>query len=141
MSCGADFANADPADAPLNGPLFIGVETVFGGTIHSAAKSAMACDDNARKGLASAPAGRIKKLDDAIEELDQACSLIWPELVKITPWGDSFIGTAPSGREVEVERRHLWAHEPEGAVAVEIEVRDVGARTGAEARALITPPR
>ena len=77
----------------------------------------------------------------AIEELDQACSLIWPELVKITPWGDTFTGTAPSGREVEVERRYLWAHEPAGAVAVEIEVRDIGARTGAEARALITPPR
>jgi hypothetical protein len=77
----------------------------------------------------------------AIEELDQACSLIWPELVKITPWGDTFTGIAPSGREVEVERRYLWAHEPAGAVAVEIEVRDIGARTGAEARALITPPR
>ncbi|MFN3668934.1 MAG: hypothetical protein ACK4VY_06460 [Brevundimonas sp.] len=77
----------------------------------------------------------------AIEELDQACSLIWPELVKITPWGDAFVGIAPSGREVEVERRYLWAHEPAGAVAVEVEVREIGARTGAEARALITPPR
>lgn len=77
----------------------------------------------------------------AIEELDQACSLIWPELVKVTPWGDTFTGIAPSGREVEVERRYLWAHEPVGAVAVEIEVREIGARTGAEARALITPPR
>jgi len=76
----------------------------------------------------------------AIEELDQACSLIWPELVKITPWGDTFTGVAPSGREVEVERRYLWAHEPEGAVAVEVEVRDPAARTGAEARALITGP-
>lgn len=75
----------------------------------------------------------------AIEELDQACSLIWPELAKITPWGDSFIGIAPSGREVEIERRYLWAHEPEGSVSVEVEVRDVGARTGAEAKALITP--
>ena len=70
----------------------------------------------------------------AIEELDQACSLIWPEIQKITPWGDTFIGIAPSGREVEVERRYLWAHAPEGSVAV-------GARTGAEARALISPPR
>ncbi len=77
----------------------------------------------------------------ALEELEQACSLIWPELVKITPWGDSFVGTAPSGREVEVERRYLWADEPEGAIVVEVEVRDIGARTGAETRALITPPR
>jgi hypothetical protein len=77
----------------------------------------------------------------AIEELDSACAMPWPDMKKVTPWGDSFVGIAPSGREVEIERRYLWAHEPEGAVAVEIEVRDLGARTGAEARALITPPR
>jgi hypothetical protein len=77
----------------------------------------------------------------AIEELDAACALPWPDMKKVTPWGDSFVGIAPSGREVEIERRYLWAHEPAGAVAVEIEIRDVGARTGAEARALITPPR
>lgn len=75
----------------------------------------------------------------AIEELDAACALPWPDIRKITPWGDSFTGFAPSGREVEVERRYLWAHEPEGAVAVEVEVRAVGDRHGAEARALITP--
>ena len=50
----------------------------------------------------------------AIEELDQACSLIWPELVKITPWGDTFTGIAPSGREVEVERRYLWPMSRQG---------------------------
>ena len=77
----------------------------------------------------------------AIEELDIACALPWPDMKKITPWGDSFTGFAPSGREVEIERRYLWAHEPEGAVAVEVEVRDRNAPTGAEAKALITPPR
>lgn len=75
----------------------------------------------------------------ALEELDAACALPWPDIRKITPWGDSFTGFAPSGREVEIERRYLWAHEPEGSVSVEVEVRDVGARTGAEAKALITP--
>ena len=77
----------------------------------------------------------------AIEELDAACALPWPDMKKVTPWGDSFTGLAPSGREVEIERRYLWAHAPEGSIAVEVEVRDVGARTGAEASALITPPR
>ncbi len=76
----------------------------------------------------------------AIEELDQACALPWPDIKAITPWGDTFTGIVPSGREVEVERRYLWAHEPEGAVAVEVEVRDLVARASAEARALITPP-
>lgn len=76
----------------------------------------------------------------ANEELDAACAMPWPDIKAITPWGDSFTGFAPSGREVEVERRYLWAHEPEGAVAVEVEVRDPAARSGAEAKALITPP-
>lgn len=76
----------------------------------------------------------------AIEELDAACALPWPDMKAITPWGDTFEGVAPSGREVEIERRYLWAHEPEGAIAVEVEVRAVGARQGAEAKALITPP-
>lgn len=75
----------------------------------------------------------------ALEELDAACALPWPDIRKITPWGDSFTGFAPSGREVEVERRYLWAHDDQGSVAVEVEVRAVGARQGAEARALITP--
>ncbi|MBA4804525.1 MAG: hypothetical protein H2038_07750 [Brevundimonas sp.] len=75
----------------------------------------------------------------ALEELDAACALPWPDIRKITPWGDSFTGFAPSGREVEIERRYLWAHDSEGSVAVEVEVRAVGARQGAEARALITP--
>ncbi|MBJ7446727.1 MAG: hypothetical protein JHC81_04260 [Brevundimonas sp.] len=76
----------------------------------------------------------------AIEELDAACAMPWSDLKAVTPWGDIFTGFAPSGREVEVERRYLWAHQLEGAVAVEVEVRDMGARTGAEAKALITPP-
>lgn len=76
----------------------------------------------------------------AIEELDAACAMPWPDIKKITPWGDSFTGFAPSGREVEVERRYLWAHAPEGSVSVEVEVRDLGTRTGAEAKALITAP-
>ncbi|WP_343053146.1 hypothetical protein [Brevundimonas lenta] len=75
----------------------------------------------------------------ALEELDAACALPWPDIKKITPWGDTFTGVAPSGREVEIERRYLWAHDPEGSVSVEIEVRDVGGTRSAEARALITP--
>ena len=70
----------------------------------------------------------------AEEELAAACALPFAEVVKITPWGDTFTGFAPSGREVEVERRYLWAHAPEGAVSVEVEVRDLIARTGVEAK-------
>ncbi len=77
----------------------------------------------------------------AAEELDAACALPWPDVIKVTPWGDSFMGYAPSGREVEVVRRYIWAHEPAGSVVVEVEVRDLEARAGAEARALLTDPK
>ena len=77
----------------------------------------------------------------AIEELDAACAMPWPDLKAVTPWGDIFTGFAPSGREVEVERRYLWAVEPAGGVVVEVEVRDPAARAGAEAKALLTEHR
>ena len=76
----------------------------------------------------------------AEEELASACALTWPELKRITPWGDSFEGFAPSGRTVEVERRYLWAVDPKGAIVVEVEVRDAAAREGVEARALLHAP-
>lgn len=78
--------------------------------------------------------GDAELIEMAEEELAAACALPFAEILKITPWGDSFTGFAPSGREVEVERRYLWAHAPEGAVSVEVEVRDLIARTGAEAK-------
>lgn len=76
----------------------------------------------------------------AHEELNAACALTWPELKRITPWGDSFEGFAPSGRTVEVERRYLWALDPEGAIIVEVEVRDAAAREGVETRAILHAP-
>lgn len=76
----------------------------------------------------------------AHEELNAACALSWPELKRITPWGDSYEGFAPSGRTVEVERRYLWALDPEGAIIVEVEVRDAAAREGAETRAILHAP-
>lgn len=76
----------------------------------------------------------------AHEELNAACALTWPELKRITPWGDSFEGFAPSGRTVEIERRYLWALDPEGAIIVEVEVRDAAAREGVETRAILHAP-
>lgn len=77
----------------------------------------------------------------ANEELDAACAMPFVEVRKITPWGDSYEGFAPSGRTVEVERRYLWALDPEGAIIVEVEVRDAAAREGVEARAVLHAPR
>lgn len=81
-------------------------------------------------------------IDMALEELDAACALNWAEIRRITPWGDAFEGYAASGRQVEVERRYLWVHEPAGAVLVEVEVRALPERerAGAEVSRLLLPP-
>ena len=77
----------------------------------------------------------------AIEELDAACALSWAEMKRIAPWGDTYGGLTAGGLEVEVERRDIWAHQPEGAIAIEVEVRLPGTRHGAEARAVVEPDR
>ena len=45
----------------------------------------------------------------ARDELDRALTLSWRELSKVTPWGDTFDGVSPAGREVQVERNYVWA--------------------------------
>ena len=58
----------------------------------------------------------------AHDELERACSLSWRELFKVTPWGDTFDGISPAGRDVQVERNYLWAAEPGGDVLCEVRV-------------------
>ncbi len=58
----------------------------------------------------------------AEDELARACTLSWRELIKVTPWGDTYEGFAPSGQAVEVERNYLWADAPGGDVLVEVVV-------------------
>ena len=89
------------------------------------------------------PAPHADELSEmAIEELDAACGLLWVEMKAITPWGDVYEGMAPSGREVEIERRYLWENgQPGGGIVIEVEVRDPALQTGAGARAVIGPPQ
>jgi hypothetical protein len=58
----------------------------------------------------------------AEDELARACTLTWLALSKITPWGDTYEGFAPSGRPVQVERNYVWANEAGGDVLVEVVV-------------------
>ena len=58
----------------------------------------------------------------AIEEIDRACTLGWKELSAHTPWGDTFDGFTPQGREVCIERGYLWDGEPGGDIRVEVTV-------------------
>jgi len=58
----------------------------------------------------------------AREELERASTLGWKELSRHTPWGDSFEGFTPAGREVSFERSYLWEGEAGGDIRVEVTV-------------------
>lgn len=58
----------------------------------------------------------------AREELERACTLGWAQLKAHTPWGDTFEGFTPAGREVSFERSYLWDGEPGGDIRVEVTV-------------------
>jgi len=58
----------------------------------------------------------------ADEELDRAMTLGWKELARLTPWGDTYEGFTPEGREVSFERSYLWEAETGGDIRVEVTV-------------------
>jgi hypothetical protein len=58
----------------------------------------------------------------AQDEMDRACTLGWRDLASHTPWGDTFDGFTPAGREVCFERSYLWDSEPRGDIRVEVVV-------------------
>lgn len=61
--------------------------------------------------------------DLAADELAQAISIHWRELIKVTPWGDTYQALASGGEEVEVERNYLWFKDPGGDVMCEVTAR------------------
>jgi hypothetical protein len=58
----------------------------------------------------------------AEEEIGRAMTLGWRELSKLTPWGDTFEGFTPEGREVCFERSYLWEADRGGDIRVEVTV-------------------
>ncbi|MDX9997256.1 MAG: hypothetical protein WCY15_01080 [Phenylobacterium sp.] len=58
----------------------------------------------------------------AAEEIERACTLGWRQLSVHTPWGDTFEGFTPAGREVCFERSYLWDEEAGGDIRVEVAV-------------------
>ena len=57
----------------------------------------------------------------ARDEIERACTLGWRELARHTPWGDTYEGFTPDGREVCFERTYLWDDEP-GLSDIRVEV-------------------
>ena len=58
----------------------------------------------------------------AQDELSRAMTLTWRDLNKVIPWGDTFEGISPAGRNVEVERNYLWVDEIGGDILCEVAV-------------------
>ena len=58
----------------------------------------------------------------ALEELERAATLGWRALSKHTPWGDTFEGFTPEGREVCFERTYLWEADEGGDIRIEVTV-------------------
>ena len=58
----------------------------------------------------------------AEDELERALDLRWSDLARVTPWGDTFEGFAPSGRAVLMERNYLWAEAEGGDIVCEVAV-------------------
>jgi hypothetical protein len=58
----------------------------------------------------------------AQEELERAVTLSRKDMAECTPWGDTYEGYTPAGREVCFERNYLWAAEPGGDICVEVVV-------------------
>ncbi|TAJ72403.1 MAG: hypothetical protein EPO51_09880 [Phenylobacterium sp.] len=58
----------------------------------------------------------------AEDELDRAMTLGWPQLSKHTPWGDTFEGFTPEGREVCFDRAYMWEGDTGGDIRVEVTV-------------------
>ena len=71
----------------------------------------------------------------AEEELNAACTLGWRALASVTPWGDTYEGFAPGGRNVLIERNYIWKTEPGGDILVEIAVYPGPSRYDSAARA------
>jgi hypothetical protein len=73
----------------------------------------------------------------AEDELSRALSLSWRALSKVAPWGDSFEGISPAGRDVIVERSYLWQADVGGDLLCEVAVfggesrREFGAKVSA----------
>ena len=58
----------------------------------------------------------------AEDEIERACTLAWRDLADHTPWGDTFEGFTPAGREVCFERSYLWEEQAGGDIRVEVVV-------------------
>ncbi len=75
----------------------------------------------------------------AEDELDRAVTLEWRQLAKHLPWGDTYEGISPGGRDVCFERTYLWEGESGGDIRVEVTVFEPRAYEGGVKRTRSIP--
>jgi hypothetical protein len=73
------------------------------------------------EGVASPP-GDSDLAAMAQDELARAMTLEWRDLAGVIPWGDSYEGISPAGRDVMIDRGYLWQAETGGDILVEVAV-------------------
>ena len=61
----------------------------------------------------------------AEEEMDLARRLSWKEMLRVTPWSDTYMAVSGAGLEVEMQRTYLWVDDTKSAIRVEIIARSV----------------
>jgi len=74
----------------------------------------------------------------AQDELARALRISWRDLSGIIPWGDTFEGVSPAGRDVLVESSYIWADKPGGDILCEVVVYGGPSRYEDGARASAT---
>lgn len=76
----------------------------------------------------------------AEDEMDLARRLSWKEMVRVTPWTDTYMAVSAAGLEVEIERAYLWAGDTRDAIRVEVRARSIHEpRTEVLEQAMVTP--
>ena len=61
----------------------------------------------------------------AEEEMDLARRLSWKEMLRVTPWSDTYMAVSGAGLEVEMQRTYLWVDDAKSAIRVEIIARSM----------------
>ena len=75
----------------------------------------------------------------AEDEITRAVTLDWRQLSKHLPWGDTFEGISPGGRDVCFERTYLWDDAAGGDIRVEVTVFEPRAYEGGVKRTRLIP--
>ena len=76
----------------------------------------------------------------AQDEIVRACTLKYRDLSRHLPWGDTFEGFTPGGREACFERSYLWDAAEGGDIRVEVNVYEPRAfESGVRITRLIRP--